>query len=65
MYGIIMTAVITGVVGIQIIKLKNIKDIDGLPLSPIKKKRQREIFNRRDAVWTGLGFSRRLDPSIF
>ena len=27
-----MTAVITGVVGIQIIKRKNIKDIDGLPI---------------------------------
>jgi hypothetical protein len=29
MYGIIMTAIITGVVGIQIIKKKNLKDIDG------------------------------------
>jgi hypothetical protein len=28
MYGIIMTAVVTGVIGIQIIKKKNIKDID-------------------------------------
>lgn len=29
MYGIIMTAIITGVIGIQLIKRKNIKDIEG------------------------------------
>ncbi|WNM18537.1 DUF6691 family protein [Flavobacterium capsici] len=29
MYGIIMTAVITGIIGIQIIKKKNLKDIKG------------------------------------
>jgi uncharacterized membrane protein YedE/YeeE len=32
MYGIIMVAVVTGVIGIQIIKRKNIKDIKGLPI---------------------------------
>jgi hypothetical protein len=32
MYGIITTAIITGVIGIQIIKRKNIKDIDGQPI---------------------------------
>ncbi len=32
MYGIIMTAIITGVIGIQLIKRKNIKDIAGLPI---------------------------------
>lgn len=32
MYGIIMTAIITGVVGIQIIKIKNIKDNKGNPI---------------------------------
>lgn len=32
MYGIIMTAIVTGVVGIQLIKRKNIKDIAGNPI---------------------------------
>jgi uncharacterized protein len=32
MYGIIMTAIFTGLVGIQIIKRKNIKDIKGNPI---------------------------------
>ncbi|MFM2213513.1 MAG: hypothetical protein RL427_776 [Bacteroidota bacterium] len=32
MYGIIMTAIATGVIGIQIIKRKNLKDVDGNPI---------------------------------
>jgi len=32
MYGIIMTAIITGVIGIQIIKRKNLNDINGNPI---------------------------------
>lgn len=32
MYGIIMTAVVVGTIGIQIIKRKNIKSIDGEPI---------------------------------
>ncbi|HLA57049.1 MAG TPA: DUF6691 family protein, partial [Flavobacterium sp.] len=32
MYGIIMTAVCTGLIGIQIIKRKNLKDIKGQPI---------------------------------
>lgn len=32
MYGIIMTAIMTGIVGIQIIKRSKLKDIDGNPL---------------------------------
>ncbi|HEY0091729.1 MAG TPA: DUF6691 family protein [Flavobacterium sp.] len=32
MYGIIMTAVITGLIGIQVIKRKNIRDIKGEPI---------------------------------
>ena len=39
MYGIIMTAIITGVIGIQLIKRKNIKDIDGLPIEIQDKER--------------------------
>ncbi len=39
MYGIIMTAVVTGLIGIQIIKRKNFKDINGEPISiPDKEK---------------------------
>jgi hypothetical protein len=54
MYGIIMTAVITGVVGIQIIKRKTSKiSMAYQSLSPIKKKGN-AIFNRRDA---GLGWA--------
>jgi uncharacterized membrane protein YedE/YeeE len=37
MYGIIMVAVVTGAIGIQIIKRKNIKDIKGLPIEIIVK----------------------------
>ena len=33
MYGIIMVAIGTGIIGIQIIKRKNIKDIKGLPIA--------------------------------
>jgi uncharacterized membrane protein YedE/YeeE len=38
MYGIIGVAVATGVVGIQIIKRKNIKDIKGLPIEILDKE---------------------------
>ncbi len=32
MYGIIMTAVMTGIIGVQIIKRNNLKNIEGLPI---------------------------------
>ena len=38
MYGIIMVAIITGVIGIQVIKRKNIKDFRGLPIEIIPKE---------------------------
>ncbi len=38
MYGIIMVAIITGVIGIQIIKRKNIKDLKGFPIEIIPKE---------------------------
>lgn len=38
MYGIIMVAIVTGVIGIQIITRKNIKDIEGLPIEIIAKE---------------------------
>jgi uncharacterized protein len=39
MYGIIGVAVVTGIIGIQIIKRKNIKDIEGLPIMIVEKER--------------------------
>jgi uncharacterized membrane protein YedE/YeeE len=38
MYGIIMVAVVTGVIGIQIIKRKNVKDSEGLPIVILDKE---------------------------
>jgi uncharacterized protein len=38
MYGIIMVAIVTGLIGIQIIKRKNIKDFRGLPIEIIPKE---------------------------
>jgi uncharacterized membrane protein YedE/YeeE len=38
MYGIIGVAVATGVIGIQIIKRKSIKDINGLPIEILDKE---------------------------
>ncbi len=38
MYGIIMVAIVTGLLGIQIIKRKNIKDVKGLPISILDKE---------------------------
>ncbi len=39
MYGIIGVAVVTGIVGIQIIKRKNIKDNKGLPIQILDKEK--------------------------
>ena len=39
MYGIIGVAIFTGIIGIQIIKRKNLKDIDGLPIEIIDKEK--------------------------
>lgn len=39
MYGIIMVAIGTGILGIQIIKRKDIKDIKGLPIEILDKER--------------------------
>jgi uncharacterized membrane protein YedE/YeeE len=39
MYGIIMVAIGTGVIGIQVIKRKKIKDIKGLPIEISDKER--------------------------
>lgn len=39
MYGIIGVAIFTGVIGIQIIKRKNLKDVDGLPIEILDKEK--------------------------
>ncbi|TRX42764.1 DUF6691 family protein [Flavobacterium restrictum] len=39
MYGIIGVAVATGIVGIQIIKQKKVKDIEGLPIAILDKEK--------------------------
>ncbi len=39
MYGIIMVAIATGLVGIQIIKRKNVRDIKGRPIEIMDKER--------------------------
>ena len=39
MYGIIMTAIVTGVIGIQIIKRNKLKDIDGNILTILDKEK--------------------------
>lgn len=39
MYGIIGVAVVTGVIGIQVIKRKKLKDIDGLPIEILDKEK--------------------------
>jgi len=52
MYGIIGVAVATGIVGIQIIKRKNIKDIDGLPIEIQEKpKDNARYLDRRNIFW--------------
>lgn len=39
MYGIIMVAITTGVIGIQIIKRKKVKDFSGNPIEIVEKER--------------------------
>jgi uncharacterized membrane protein YedE/YeeE len=39
MYGIIMTAIATGIIGVQIIKRNSIKDIKGLPIEVQDKEK--------------------------
>ena len=59
MFGIIGTALFTGVVGLQIIKKKKIKDFKGLPIKIVEKEKGfwRYIFG---GTLFGLGISRKL-----
>ena len=56
MFGIIMVAVVTGVIGIQILKRKNIKDINGFPI----EIQDKEPGNARfwiGGIFFGLGWA--------
>lgn len=56
MYGIIMVAVVTGIIGIQIIKRKNIKDIQGVPIE-LKDKEPGSIRFWIGGIFFGFGWA--------
>lgn len=56
MYGIIMVAILTGIIGIQIIKRKNLKDIKGLPIL-IADKEQGSTRYYVGGLFFGLGWA--------
>ena len=56
MYGIIMVAILTGIIGIQLIKRRNIKDIKGLAIE-IKDKDQGSARYLIGGVFFGLGWA--------
>ncbi|MEC4005241.1 DUF6691 family protein [Flavobacterium sp. SUN052] len=56
MYGIIMTAIITGVIGIQIIKKYQIKDIKGAPIE-IQDKEKGTFRYWIGGLFFGLGWA--------
>jgi uncharacterized membrane protein YedE/YeeE len=56
MYGIIMTAIATGLIGVQIIKRKKLKDIDGNPIY-IQDKEKGNIRYWIGGILFGLGWA--------
>lgn len=56
MYGIIMTAIATGVIGIQIIKRNKLKDIKGLPIE-IQEKEKGTFRYWIGGLFFGLGWA--------
>lgn len=56
MYGIIMTAIATGLIGIQIIKRKKIKDINGNPIY-IQDKEKGNVRYWMGGILFGLGWA--------
>ena len=56
MYGIIMTAIVTGVIGIQVIKRKKIKGIDGNPIV-IQDKEKGNVRYWIGGILFGLGWA--------
>ena len=56
MYGIIMTAIATGLIGLQIIKRKKLKDIDGKPIY-IQDKEKGNVRYWIGGIFFGLGWA--------
>jgi uncharacterized membrane protein YedE/YeeE len=56
MYGIIMVAILTGIIGIQIMKRRSIKDIKGIAIE-IKDKDQGSARYLIGGVFFGLGWA--------
>ena len=56
MYGIIMTAIATGLIGVQIIKIKKLKDIDGKPIY-IQDKEKGNVRYWIGGIFFGLGWA--------
>jgi uncharacterized membrane protein YedE/YeeE len=56
MYGIIMTAIATGLIGVQIIKRKKLKDIDGNPIY-IQDKEKGNVRYWIGGILFGLGWA--------
>lgn len=56
MYGIIMTAIGVGVIGVQVIKRKQLKDIDGKPIE-IQDKEKGSIRYWTGGILFGLGWA--------
>ena len=56
MYGIIMTAIATGLIGLQIIKRKKLKDIDGKPIY-IQDKEKGNVRYWIGGILFGLGWA--------
>ena len=56
MYGIIMTAIATGLIGVQIIKRKKLKDIDGNPIY-IHDKEKGNVRYWIGGILFGLGWA--------
>ena len=56
MYGIIMTAIATGLIGLQIINRKKLKDIDGKPIY-IQDKEKGNVRYWIGGIFFGLGWA--------
>ena len=56
MYGIIMTAIATGLIGVQIIKRNKLKDIDGNPIY-IQDKEKGNVRYWIGGIFFGLGWA--------
>jgi hypothetical protein len=55
MYGIIMVAILTGIIGIQIMKRRSIKDIKGIAIEIKDKDQGSALSNWRSFFdWVGL-----------